>query len=111
MISSPAIVRVAPAAVETAGFAVHAAGTAAAAVFLIQHGQVGGGGMGGGALCGGASGMAHHRDSGFAQQQLSKIWLLQHLPAVVHRTATVQQGKKRKNIKRTQKQGKTKRMG
>lgn len=71
---------------ETAGFAVHAAGTAAATVFLIQHGQVGGGGVGGGALRGGATGMAHHRNSGLAQQQLSKVRLLQHLSTVVHHT-------------------------
>lgn len=91
---SPAVVRLAPAAVETAGFAVHAARTAATAVCLIQHGQVGGGGMGGGALCGGATGLTHHGNSRLAEQQLSKVRLLQHLFTVVHHTAGVQREKK-----------------
>lgn len=84
---SPAIVRLAPAAVETAGFAVHAARVAASAVLLVQHGQVGRGGVGGGALCGGAAGLTHHCDSRLAQQQLSEVGLLQYLPTVVRSTA------------------------
>lgn len=90
---SPAIVRLVPAARETAGSAVHAAGTASSTAFLIQHSQVGGGGVGGGALSGGATGLPHHRDSRLMQQQLSKVWLLQHLSAVVHHTAGVQREK------------------
>lgn len=83
---------------ETAGFAVHAARTAATAVFLVQHGQVCGGGMGGGALCGGATGLAHHGNSRFTQQQLSKVRFLQHLSTVVHHTA-VWKGEKKKTEK------------
>lgn len=79
---------------ETTGFAVHATRTAAPAVRLIQHGQVGGGGMRGGALCGGATGLAHHRNSRLTQQQLSKVRLLQHLSTVVHHASDVQRRKR-----------------
>lgn len=93
--------RLAPAAVEAAGSAVHAARTATTAVSLIQHGQVGGGGVGGGALCGGSTGLAHHRNSRFTQQQLSKVRLLQHLSTVVHHTADVQRRIKKKRYEYT----------
>lgn len=74
---------------ETAGFAVHAAWTAAIAVGLIEHGQMGRGGMGGGALGGGATGLAYHRNPGLTQQQLRKVRLLKHLSTVMHHTACV----------------------
>lgn len=64
-------------AVDAAGFAPH----------VVQHGQVCGGGVGGRALSGRPTGFTDDWSIRVSQQRLSKVWLLQNLPALVHRAA------------------------
>ncbi len=64
-------------AVDAAGFAPH----------VVQHGQVCGGGVGGRALSGRPAGLPDDGSVRVSQQRLSKVWLLQNLPALVHRAA------------------------
>lgn len=53
---------------------------------LVQHGQVGGGSVGGGALRGRPPGLPRDGGVGVPQEQLSKIWLLEYLSALVDHT-------------------------
>lgn len=72
------------AAVVAAHFAVDAARFAP---LVVQHRQLGGGGVGGGALGGGASGFSDDGGVGVPQKRLSKIRLLQHLTTLVYNSA------------------------
>lgn len=64
-----------------AHFAVDAAGFAP---LVVQHGQLGGGGVSGGALGGGASGLADDGGVGISQKRLSEVRLLQHLATLIY---------------------------
>lgn len=70
------------AAVVAADFTVDAACFAS---LVVHHSQLGRGGVSGGALRGGASGLADDRGVGVSQERLSKVGLLQYLPAFVHK--------------------------
>lgn len=60
----------------------------AAAGRLVQHGQVGGGCVGGGPLGGCAPRLPHYGSVGVSVEQLGKIWLLEHLSAVIDHPTT-----------------------
>lgn len=77
--------------------AVHRSGPAGAgAGRLVQHGQMGGGGVGGGSLGGRAPRLPHDGCVGVPVQQLGEVGLLENLTAVVdHPTAAGQGGGRR----------------
>jgi len=77
----PAVSRSVQAAVVAADFAVDAARLAP---LVVHHRQLGGGGVRRGALGRGASRLSDDGGVGIPQQRLGKVWLLQHLTALVY---------------------------
>lgn len=87
----PAVPGAMQAAVVAAGLgsgAAHRAGPAGApAGRLVQHGQMGGGGVGGRPLGGRSPGLPHDGRVGVPEQQLGEVGLLEDLAALVHHGA------------------------
>lgn len=54
------------------------------APLVVQHRQLGRGGVGGGALGGSASRLSDDGGIGIPQKRLSKVWLLQHLTTLIY---------------------------
>lgn len=92
----PAVPGAMQAAVVTARFrsgAAHGAGPAgASAGRLVQHGQMGGGGVGGRALGGRPPGLPRDRRVGVPEQQLGEVGLPEDLAALVHHGAAARGG-------------------
>lgn len=89
----PAVPGAMQAAVVAAGLrsgAAHRAGPAgASAGRLVQHGQMGGGGVSGRSLGGRSPGLPHDGRVGVPEQQLGEVGLLEDLAALVHHGAAV----------------------